>query len=804
MGLDLIAYKASKKYVDETLTGAGALKGEKGDPGVDGKSPYDIAVDNGFIGTETEWLESLKARDGKDGVTPNLTIGTVETLEAGSDATATITGDKENPVLNLGIPKGANGEIYQPINLLEGINWCAIGDSFTWGDPANEKFTDRNGKEWCLTATTWLANEIGANLIQVGFGGAHFMPRIVDGEIDTSVANYITNPNWWYGMKNITSNTQLITIQVGLNDNAGVNYPIGTYGDETLLTSYGAFKVLMDKIKETCPFAKIGLIVSDAFLRTEYANFLYDLSKKYNLPILDLSSSTVGTIYGTSAGDSYNYNFASAEVKTANNEKYRISSTNGHPNTESHKLRAEKLKLFIKYLMNVNDRMENVQIDDNTSEISQTGMVGIYSTSQWKGDTFKVIPTSSAFVTSRNFLKFVEAGTSSNMTPLVEGETITVNGVDITLNADGSVTLNGTASATFYINSNISSDFRTAIIGQTAKVSYSKSDDTVSIPFNTGMAFNDATYGYNLTKTGSNTGVVTADKLTSMSRLTVSSEKVFDNVTVAAMLELQSDAGYLTDYTKSDCDAISASTEYAIADYSVVSIVGEHTITYKVDGSVRYAREEEVTEIKQTNPLYGKKVTCIGDSLCYGQGFSGGYCTVLGELEKDTTFINKAVGGAQIASNHGSGESWWIENQLSNVADDTDYIICEGYVNDYLTGCSLGEISSGYDAALDTTTFYGGMESLCKKLANDYTEKRSGFIITHSHYSTNATYDNSLYITAIKDCCEKWGIPYLDLSCIITPLITNCKNTFYSDGLHYNEAGYRRITPAIREWIKTL
>ena len=113
MGLDLVALKASKKYVDDTLIGAGALKGEKGDPGADGKSPYDIAVDNGFIGTETEWLESLKATDGKDGVTPNLTIGTVETLEAGSDATATITGDKENPVLNLGIPKGADG--YTPV-----------------------------------------------------------------------------------------------------------------------------------------------------------------------------------------------------------------------------------------------------------------------------------------------------------------------------------------------------------------------------------------------------------------------------------------------------------------------------------------------------------------------------------------------------------------------------------------------------------------------------------------------------------------------------------------------------------------
>ena len=81
-----------------------------------GKSAYEIAVDNGFVGTETEWLESLKGENGEpgaDGVTPNLTIGTVETLPSGSDATATITGDKENPLLNLRIPKGADG--YTPV-----------------------------------------------------------------------------------------------------------------------------------------------------------------------------------------------------------------------------------------------------------------------------------------------------------------------------------------------------------------------------------------------------------------------------------------------------------------------------------------------------------------------------------------------------------------------------------------------------------------------------------------------------------------------------------------------------------------
>ena len=46
---------------------------------------------------------------GATGATPNLTIGTVTTGSAGSNAAATITGTIENPILNLTIPKGDTG-----------------------------------------------------------------------------------------------------------------------------------------------------------------------------------------------------------------------------------------------------------------------------------------------------------------------------------------------------------------------------------------------------------------------------------------------------------------------------------------------------------------------------------------------------------------------------------------------------------------------------------------------------------------------------------------------------------------------
>lgn len=51
-----------------------------------------------------------KGDNGDTGATPNLQIGTVTTLESGSNATASMTGTTENPLLNLGIPKGAKGD----------------------------------------------------------------------------------------------------------------------------------------------------------------------------------------------------------------------------------------------------------------------------------------------------------------------------------------------------------------------------------------------------------------------------------------------------------------------------------------------------------------------------------------------------------------------------------------------------------------------------------------------------------------------------------------------------------------------
>lgn len=91
----------------QDATGVKTFEVMNGDDGKDGKSAYEIALAlNSAIGTEIEWIESLK------GDSPIIaTKVNVTTLEAGSEATASFTQNENGEyILNLGVPKGADGE----------------------------------------------------------------------------------------------------------------------------------------------------------------------------------------------------------------------------------------------------------------------------------------------------------------------------------------------------------------------------------------------------------------------------------------------------------------------------------------------------------------------------------------------------------------------------------------------------------------------------------------------------------------------------------------------------------------------
>ena len=106
------------------------FKGEKGD---DGRSAYQVAVDNGFEGTEAEWLESLKADWPSDRIAKGTCDGDAVT---GAVKVGNISGDYSN-------------EASEQYSFAEGSNTTASGScahSEGYGTEASGDYAHAEGK----------------------------------------------------------------------------------------------------------------------------------------------------------------------------------------------------------------------------------------------------------------------------------------------------------------------------------------------------------------------------------------------------------------------------------------------------------------------------------------------------------------------------------------------------------------------------------------------------------------------------------------------------------------------------------
>ena len=218
------------------------------------------------------------------------------------------------------------------------------------------------------------------------------------------------------------------------------------------------------------------------------------------------------------------------------------------------------------------------------------------------------------------------------------------------------------------------------------------------------------------------------------------------------------------------------------------------------------------------NPLYGKYITFNGDSICAGAGFPGGYAIIIAH-ENSMKQENIAVsGGTVISGLFGGSQRHCISETIDKMDADADYAIIEGGINDAGLCLALGEITQGYDDELDEKTFYGAFELMLKRLITRFAGKKYGYIAVHQATANYRSINESStsYFYAAKKCCEKWGVPFLDLNSTVPPFgflpktsselySIREKYTYNADGLHPNEDGYRKYyVPKITEWLKTL
>lgn len=135
LGTKLGIKKAGEsEYTYVELKGETGDKGERGENGAEGKSAYQSALDTGFDGTETQWVESLKGEQGLQGVSITaasinndghliLTLSSGSTIDAGNAKGADGTSINIKGSLNNSSELPSTGQKIGDCYLINGHLW---------------------------------------------------------------------------------------------------------------------------------------------------------------------------------------------------------------------------------------------------------------------------------------------------------------------------------------------------------------------------------------------------------------------------------------------------------------------------------------------------------------------------------------------------------------------------------------------------------------------------------------------------------------------------------------------------------
>lgn len=237
-------------------------------------------------------------------------------------------------------------------NILWGKKWAVCGDSFTAGDFTG--YVDDEGRtgkdsdaydsvrEMWKTYPWWISERNNMDVQLLAMGGNDFTNL-------QGAVNPFSNPNTAkYNYTQIANDSDYITLQFGLNETSMTTEQIGTKGNSTNDTLWGAYYVVLNSILTANPTAKIGIILSDGWLTNnlDYYNALIDIAKFWGIPYLDLTGNDPKVPMLVNMSDDH-----ALEAR-----RNRIGAmvidypSNLHPNVKGHSYRSTIIEDFLRTL----------------------------------------------------------------------------------------------------------------------------------------------------------------------------------------------------------------------------------------------------------------------------------------------------------------------------------------------------------------------------------------------------------------------------------------------------------------------
>ena len=204
--------------------------------------------------------------------------------------------------------------------------------------------------------------------------------------------------------------------------------------------------------------------------------------------------------------------------------------------------------------------------------------------------------------------------------------------------------------------------------------------------------------------------------------------------------------------------------------------------------------------------MYGKKWACLGDSITQGYSLANPvfyrYSTVAQSLCGVIAF-NYGYAGSRITAQGEAGDDTYDKSMViryESMADGMDYITVMGGINDANNNLPIGEVG-------DTSiyTFCGAIDTMINGLLAKYPGKGIGFI-TPLHYDDNGDARILPYVEAMKNVCNRYAIPVLDLynDGQLSTVTSALSTMYYVDGLHPNNLGHSVLARKIANFLNSL
>ncbi|WP_173475133.1 SGNH/GDSL hydrolase family protein [Fibrobacter succinogenes] len=223
---------------------------------------------------------------------------------------------------------------------LSGKIWYACGDSFTEGAVDDSPMPSGMYAGKKQVYPYFIGNRTGMEVHNIAVSGS----TIAYIEGTSTASNCFTYPITGK-LYTIPEYAEYITLKFGIND-SHQNVPIGTIDDDTNATLYGAWNVAISYLLNKCPFAKIGVIVTNGCDSPEYSQVGKDIAKKWGLAYLDENFGYEVPLLHRVNGKP----LVCAEAHQNRLENFRVSEVNTHPNDKAHEYESTFVEAWLRTL----------------------------------------------------------------------------------------------------------------------------------------------------------------------------------------------------------------------------------------------------------------------------------------------------------------------------------------------------------------------------------------------------------------------------------------------------------------------